>query len=377
MTNGFEIKVPITIKGGKEGDKVGKQIGEKIAAQLKNVFKSVKIGGAPGIGTGPSGMLGVTKGLKGVATKLGVVGVAIAAAVGILSKASPYLKGILDIFGRAFMIFFRPFGDFLATLLRPMAILMMRMAVAFLKWTRPIVGAGAEGAEKAPQLGAEVLGVGKIGTALTNTVNFLLRLGGSIGQIIFEIGRSLFEVGGKIGQWIYDAIIKPLSEFGGKIGQWIYDKVIKPAADWISGIITNLFNFEWAQDFGTWLWNKLTGLFENLGDSLSGLGMWLWDKITSAISGIFTKDRPGLFRLIFPKRGEGQTGISSVPGDGLYQLHRGEEVIPRTKVGGNKSIVLKPTFQFSGNVSSETDVDEIARRAGRIIQMELKQRGVL
>ena len=35
MTNGFEIKVPITIKGGKEGERVGKQLGDKIADQIK------------------------------------------------------------------------------------------------------------------------------------------------------------------------------------------------------------------------------------------------------------------------------------------------------------------------------------------------------
>lgn len=358
---GFEIKVPITLKGGREGEKVGKQIGEKIAAQLNKTFKAVKIGGAPGTGAGPAGFLGVTKGLKGVATKLGIVGAAIAATVGILAKSSPYLKGILNIFGRAFMIFFRPFGDFLATLLRPMAILLMKMAVKFMRWMRPLAGAAAEGAEKAPQLPAEFLGAGGIGTTITGIINSLLKLGGSLGQIVYNIGKAAWDLGGKIGQWIYDKVIKPA-------GDWIYEKLkglwnwVKDFPGWLWEKITSIWT--WVLDFGSWLWEQVTSIWS----WTYNFGAWLWEKITS----IFTKDRPGLFRLIFPK---GQTGIPNVPREGLYHLHQGEQVVPRTKAGS--SVILKPTFQFTGNVSKEIDVDAIARRASRITEMELKQRGII
>jgi len=374
---GFEVKVPITLKGGQEGEKVGKQIGEKIAAQLNKTFKAVKIGGGE---TGPSGMLGVTKGLKGVATKLGIVGAAIAGILSILSKASPYLKGILNIFGRAFLMFFRPFGDFLATLLRPMAILLMKAAVAFIKWLRP-GGVIQEGAEKAPQLPEGALGTGKLGIGLTNFVNKLLRIGGSIGQILFDIGKVFFDIGGKIGQWLYDAIIKPLFDFGGKIGQWIYDKVIVPAGEFLADKIIGAWN--WIMDFPGWLWEQITSIWTWTLD----FGSWLWEQVTSIwswnynfgswlweqIKSIVTEDIPRLFKLIFPG---GQVGIPNVPREGLYHLHQGEQVISRTKAT-NKSVILNPTFQFTGNVSKDIDIDAIARRAGRITEMELKQRGII
>jgi len=129
MPEGFEIKVPITLKGGREGEKVGKQIGSKIAEQIQKAFRSIGVGKISPGGDGTiSGVGGVTKGLKGVATKLGVIAALGAVAIGLLRKSSPYLKGVLDIFGRAFTIFFRPFGDFLAALLRPLAILLMKLA---------------------------------------------------------------------------------------------------------------------------------------------------------------------------------------------------------------------------------------------------------
>ncbi len=371
MTNGFEIKVPITLKGGKEGEKVGKQIGEKIAAQLKKTFSALKIGGTST--AGPSGMLGVSKGLKGVATKLGIVGVAIAATLGLLKKSSPYLKGILDIFGRAFLMFFRPFGDFLATLLRPMAILMMKMAVAFIKWLRP-GGVIKEGAEKAPQLEAGALGTGKLGISLTNFVNKLLRIGGSIGQILFDIGKAFFDFGGKIGQWLYDAILVPFFEFGQKVGQWIYDNVILPVGDWISEKL--LGAWEWTKDLGTKIWEILKSPFVDLVDSIQGV----IDKIKSFFGGgerepIITRPKGLIENIIDLIKGEGQVGISNVPSDGMYQLHKGEQVIPKTKTSG--STILSPTFQFTGNVSQDIDVDAIARRASRMIEMELKQRGII
>ena len=40
----FKVEVPITLKGGNEGNKVGTQIGEKIAAQLNKSLKQLELG---------------------------------------------------------------------------------------------------------------------------------------------------------------------------------------------------------------------------------------------------------------------------------------------------------------------------------------------
>lgn len=126
MAGEMTIEVPITIKGGNEGNKVGVQIGNKVAGQLEKAFKSINLGGGVQAETSRS--------LKVSAVKLGAIGVSIGGVTALLRKSSPYLKGMLDILGRSFLIFFRPFGDFLATLLRPLAIVLMKFAVAFSKW---------------------------------------------------------------------------------------------------------------------------------------------------------------------------------------------------------------------------------------------------
>jgi len=410
MADGFEVKVPITIKGGREGEKVGKQIGEKIAAQLKKSLRVVGVGGggAGGAGLGEvAGMAGMTKGLGKVATKLGVIGVAIGAAVGLLAKSSPYLKGILSIFGRAFMIFFRPFGDFLATLLRPLAILMMKMAVAFLKWTRPISGKVREAMEEVPQ-------IGKTGNLIADIpieiANWALKLGAALGAVIFEIGKAAFDLGTKIGDWLFNKVIEPAGEYlADKImGAWNW---VKNFPNWVWEKVTSIWN--WTKDLGGWLWEKIIGIwnyakdlggwlwdtminaFSNLGGWLSGLASWLWTTITNAFSNIWGW-LSGIGMYLYDKITDsiksafsgfafgwswfwkkGQVGIPNVPHDGPYYLHKGEEVVPKTKVGGNKSVILSPSFNFSGTVSKDIDVDAIARRASRMTERELKQRGIL
>ena len=119
---------------------------------------------------------------------------------------------------------------------------------------------------------------------------------------------------------------------------------------------------------GMWLWNAITGALGNISDSLKGIGSWIWSKITGAVGSIGGK--------LFRGKGEGQVGIPFVPGDGLYKLHRGEQVIPRGQTS-NKSMIFKPTFQITGNVSQDIDMDAIVRRAGRMTEMELKKRGIL
>lgn len=372
MVDGFKIEVPITLKGGREGEKVGKQIGEKIAAQLKKAFQAINIGGAGTGGSGvvgAAGMVGVSKGLKGVAMKLGVIGAAIGAAVGLLAKSSPYLKGILDIFGRAFMIFFRPFGDFLATLLRPLAILLMKMAIAFLKWTRPLTGKVREAVETVPQIGetGSILADIPIGIA-----NWALKLGAALGAIILEIGKAAFNLGSQIGQWLLDHVILPAGNFLSEkllaIWDWTND-----FAGWLWEQVTSIWS--WTFDFAEWLWAKVTSIW-NWTFDFAG---WLWNQVKSALSlgGIGGGGKSGgsLFGVLKSLLGFKDGGI--VPGPlgqpRLAIVHGGESITPANK----KSINFRPTFNITGNMANDIDVDSIVRRAGRMTELDLKQRGII
>ncbi len=157
---------------------------KKVQQQVGAAFKNIPGGIAQGAGLGGGGA-GETAGALGKMTgKLALISGSallilegVKKIVGLMTKSSPYLKGIFEVFSRAMMIFFRPFGDALAAFLKPMAILMMKMAVAFLKFTRTTpagglvakagVGAGA-GAAVGGAIGGlpgAVLGAA-VGTAL-------------------------------------------------------------------------------------------------------------------------------------------------------------------------------------------------------------------
>jgi hypothetical protein len=75
--------------------------------------------------------------------------------------------------------------------------------------------------------------------------------------------------------------------------------------------------------------------------------------------------------------GSGQVGIPNVPREGLYYLHQGEQVVPKTRVGTGSSMIFRPTVNINSNVSKDIDADAIARRIGRMTEMELKQRGII
>jgi hypothetical protein len=440
---GFEIKVPITIKGGKEGERAGKQIGEKIAEQIKKSFKSIGLFKETGGGGEASAIAGLSKSMKGTTAKLGVIAAIAAVTLGVLRQASPYLKGVLSIFGRAFMIFFRPFGDFLATLLRPLAIWLMKMAVAFLKWTRGSsagkagvaagTGAGA-GALVGGAIGSVVPGIGTaigagvgagigalvglltqldwgaIGDSISlfikglketlvyfikDPVGFLIDLGGDlkVSMGIFKdrisdawntfinwLGTALPNFAGWLGEqmgkglrmivdfilafgpWLWNALtttfFKTL-EILTAIGKWIWDTIIAFMKDPL-GTLSGM---------GKWIWDTITGTLSNIWDSLSGIGSWIWNMITSSLSNFIGGVGKGY-------RGYA-TGTPFVPETGLYQLHRGEQVIPRGQAS-NRSLIFKPTFEITGSgVSQNIDMDAIVRRAGRITEMELKKRNII
>ncbi len=394
MAETFEIKVPITVKGGREGDKVGKQIGEKIANALNKSLKSVGFGGTKSsAGTGGGGantgsFMGMSKGIGATVAKLGVISVIAGTALGLMKKSSGYLRGVLSVFGRAITIFFKPFGDFLATLLRPMAIMMMRMAVAFLKFTRTgfgkkvvgtALGAGA-GALAGAAIGAfgGPIGAGAgaligAGLALLAQIDWgavydkMLQFGGWLWDKIKTIWNWTADFGG----WLWDKV-KSTWNYTADFGAWLWERLkstwnyTEGFGGWLWGKLKTIWN--WTMNFGAWLWDKVTGIW-NWGYDL---GRWLWDKITGSLSNI------GSYFGFGNSKGLA-TGTAFVPETGMYQLHRGESVIPRvqnTNSNSNQSIVLKPTIQVMGG-GSEVDADELARRFSNMTMMELKSRGIV
>ena len=86
-------------------------------------------------GTGITGALGKMIGQFGVV--LGVAQViqrAVSKISNFLAEASPAWAATRQLFKRAFMLFFKPFGDALATLFRPMAMGLLRLSMDWNRW---------------------------------------------------------------------------------------------------------------------------------------------------------------------------------------------------------------------------------------------------
>ena len=338
-----------------------------------------------------------------VAGILFVIGAAAKKILQKLEESSPYLRGILSVFNRAFMLFFKPFGDFLAVLLRPLAMILMRLAVGWLKASRTPIGQGI------------VKGVSNIAT------------GGITGAIdSFQDTMKLLD---NLKPTVQGTMDK-LSDFGG----WLWDKITgiwnwnKDAAEWLWGKIKKIWNWEkdmaawlwgkitsiwtWSQDFGTWVWEKITTIWDWkfefgdwvkdkvtsiwewsfsfggwLEDKLTSIwswnfnfGAWLWDRVKSIASNYLKDLIPD--KKDKPKGSEdgNARGLNFVPETGMYKLHRGETVTnaARSERQGLGTLIFSPKISvFTQGGSSASEMESAGRRMNRMFELQLRSNGLV
>lgn len=193
---------------------------------------------------------GFGKALGKIAVGIGAAGVilkGIQTGIQVLSKASPKFGGMMKILERAMMLFFRPFGDFLATLLRPLAFWLLRVSRAWLKFTREFT------IEK-------------------------------LGKVFEDVGKSISEG--------FDAVVvKPIQSFfqgAFDLGVWLGQNFRKFVLGyfnfgmWIAGnirdFVTGFFNF------GVWILDHISGFFT---DDKFHFGTWLKDNIEKFVGGFW------------------------------------------------------------------------------------------
>ncbi len=123
---GMKVDLELVVKNAKQ---VQKQVAESMKDIPGGISKGIMGGGGGGVG----GFIGKATVAMGA---LLVIGEGVKKIVNVLKESSPYLKGIFNVFGRAMTMFFRPFGDFLASLLKPLALILMKAAVNWLKFWR-------------------------------------------------------------------------------------------------------------------------------------------------------------------------------------------------------------------------------------------------
>lgn len=249
-----------------------KSITDKVKGALDNVptninaqIKGMASGATGGIfGDAEGGGFGKMLGTMALGiTVLGQIKKGIDSIVGELSKSSPYLQGILSVFERVWMNVLRPFGDFLATMLKPLAVNLLRLSVQWLQFSRSPTGQLVSSNVVDQLLGpfnSLVLKIPKIieSKMIGNVVipellkSYILSPIGSFSIWLSEFVTGTVDMSG----WLTQFIINPIQNF----------------STWLGGFILNPI-----QDFATWLWDKLTNPFggtaENQNTSVVGSGL--------------------------------------------------------------------------------------------------------
>jgi len=338
---------------------------DKILKQVENTFDDVKVGFSSGAktlekqtagfaGGITSGALGGTGGVGQMVGQLAVISGALFAisagietitksakqVVNFLAESSPYLKGVNDYFGRAFNLFFRPFGDALATILKPWAFWSMKMAIDWLGWTRSKEGqAVVGGVTTGGVMGASSL-LGPLGagggfvitlpTHLKNIENGFDEFSGLVENLTGKdiethltefvdwvtitlpndikegwntftewLSPYLTDLSGKVsGAWNdINTSFKDISDKIGNVPSWIEEEINTSLGDlssfgtWLFNEVTGKIKQDTGQltTFGSWVFNTLVASVSNIFWELWGFAGWLYDSITSGLSNVYSK----------------------------------------------------------------------------------------
>ena len=328
-----------------------------------------------------------------------------------LAASSPYLKGVFDIFKRSLMIFFRPFGDALATFLKPMALWMIKMAVAFLQFSKkvpfgssiveagaivgggvgPVAGKAREVVIEAvtPLLASALEGVKNIGIVVSAWADKAVDtfLGINMDEVRAKVATFMLETW---PQWV-DNVREKVAIF--MLETWpefvniLQTKVEETWGDiqiLVSETIPDAIEEGWetvktffTEDVAGWVTDAFEGIKTFFTEDIPG---WITDMIDK-VKGLFGFGGGGKEeRKSSGVSGSFQTGTNFVPETGLYGLHRGEKVIPSTRVGGSsggKGMVLNMRTIIQGGIQKDVDIDSIVRRSSRMTELILRRRGII
>ena len=302
----------IDLEGIMGRTKAARRIQQKAGGLAEAAGMSANLGK---VAAAAGAMLGVLVAIKGIANK----------AYQNMLRSSPYLQSMARVMNMAYMRMWRPFGDFLASLLRPLAVQLLRLSSKWLQFTRTPAGekttAGMFGAGAGALAGAGIggaiglaggpvgvlagAGIGAgIGAAVGGFAGLLSKidwqaLGESIKkwtdtikERIPEIwdkftdwmGKKLKELPGKIGDaWdrFTSYLGQKLPEWSEALGRWLGEGIRK-IGEKIANFPGWLWNkmitiWQWTKDFPAWLWGKLQSVW-CWGKDFGG---WLWSKLKS------------------------------------------------------------------------------------------------
>jgi len=408
------------------------QISFKISSDSLNKLQKVMSGKGSSSGSGGAGGLGKgmaqmqKMGIGGIAKLAGIAG-GIGILVGLIKKvtslifdSSPMLKQIMNLMNFGLMLIFRPIGDFIGFMLRPIVVLLLRQVIIpFYRDILPIarefgdfLGGGlvelwedpsgfisdainATGAWAQEQVLSmldgtfdwEALGTQLLDGAITyikampyvqfqlflaevlskiNWDGFTSGLGEIAESFALNIGTRLWELPGFIFNGIVNAILEV---------DWLANLLFLPGIifwkiyNGIQGIDFLSELNKLGQTIKDKIWNAIQGI-DILG-KLVDVGYWIKDLIYNAIMGI-GGSIGGV--LGFADGGQINEPIFGIGKSGqMYTFgERGSEtVVPNGESGGGGT-----TVNISiGNISSEGDMAAFERRVTEVLESVNSRRG--
>lgn len=334
-----DLEVQINVNATK---KSAETFAENIASGLQKSLGKLGMGSAVSVGKGGTLGPGVTEGVAAGLAAGGVVGLLQIIADAI--KDLPIITAIMKILKLILMLLFLP----LIPILKPVLMALAQLAKDLAPLMKSLTLSGNKGAEMAPQI--KKTGNGFI-DAFIGVANMALKVGGAIGQMIFDIGKGAFDLGGKIGQWLYDKVIAP-------VGNFISKKILEAFA-WVKGIgdkIWGLFKgmFKGSINVVTEVWGWIKTFFKGTINVMSSV----WDFIKS----LFTSGN---------KKGKQLGG--PIATEGIYYLHKGERVLSATERGGsggsNISFVIN-----NPSISKKQDINDLVSQIEDKLKSGMRRR---
>lgn len=371
-----------------------------------------------------------------------------------LVESSGILKSVLKIFEMAMLVALKPLGDFIGSLLRPLAIYLLKMAIDVSKWIAGMLGGDQEGGvlETAKDLMEKITKkeeetqedmptdlsiitdesmkeiqetasndlTSRMGLFAENFIMNLILVGGMLGALIieripalvdliigiFQMGFVNFEM---IGAGILSIIIGLLTgievvkavidgDFA-RIPDIISEGINTILTGWgnvqtdmltamtnvIAGIV-GIINPAWSETIKEWGGALVTQskesitMAQNIVTELSSIPGKIAELIQGGIDTLGSILDDLLSQITIPDIGAMlgeltgyQTGTSYVPSDGMYYLHRGEQVASASSTGTNQTINVTAPINVNANVNNGMDASEVGYEVQRKMKNELSK----
>jgi len=207
--------------------------------------------------------------------------------------------------------------------------------------------------------------------------NTIRNAGRRFGDFVFELGQSwgdfVFESGKNFGSWLRNI----------RSGLGIILENIKRDFNEKINSIKNFFIQKWdniknkVAEVANWIKNKMKGVWDFVKDVFRKPFEIGFKLLTSGISGL-TRGLRRLIEFVLERvgfeAGESFQLGGRVRKTGLAVVHKGEQVIPATKVSSGG--VFAPNITINASVSSDMDIDHLARRVNDIFERDFISRAI-